>query len=357
MGVLMEPDYLWGCPDDFVPPDVAAFGKRYVKRWQASAKRLRTYDFWRQLFYSAALTRFEWVNLPHGIDARYLELLLLGWGAAAATRRGEGEIIPYWVGRCSMNGNRDLYNNPNAITMISPNGVTQRRHANWWVSHAGSNGHERKSRIMRPNACICWDNMMRLPILPQLDLFAQRLAEMDTTIDQHSMALRVPYIIGVEEGGEKNAEALYNRIAAGEGAVYYYRGGPAAVPIQVLTTMPAAAYAGDKLLNDQGKLISRAYTFLGIDNNAAAEKKERVQTAETLANNEQFMMQRMSAMRPRQEFLQKCRDILGGPWWETEVKWAVPHIGEMQQAVQGFEASAPSTSFSYGSGDQATVWS
>ena len=141
-------------------------------------------------------------------------------------------------------------NATSAITMISPNGVTQRRHANWWVSHAGSNGHERKSRIMRPNACICWDNMMRLPILPQLDLFAQRLAEMDTTIDQHSMALRVPYIIGVEEGGEKNAEALYNRIAAGEGAVYYYRGGPAAVPIQVLTTMPAAAYAGDKLLND-----------------------------------------------------------------------------------------------------------
>ena len=75
MGVLMEPDYLWGCPDDFVPPDVAAFGKRYVKRWQASAKKLRTYDFWRQLFYSAALTRFEWVNLPHGIDARYHPLL------------------------------------------------------------------------------------------------------------------------------------------------------------------------------------------------------------------------------------------------------------------------------------------
>ena len=29
-------------PSEFVPPDVACFGKRYVKRWQASVDRKST---------------------------------------------------------------------------------------------------------------------------------------------------------------------------------------------------------------------------------------------------------------------------------------------------------------------------
>ena len=47
-------------PTEFTPLNVSMFGKRYVKRWQASVKRYRTYDYWRQLFWTAAISRFEW---------------------------------------------------------------------------------------------------------------------------------------------------------------------------------------------------------------------------------------------------------------------------------------------------------
>lgn len=317
---------------DFVPETLSMYGKRYKRHWQRSIKNLRTYSFWWSFFHTCALTRFEWHDLPRGIDARYLEIMLIGYGSFAATRRANGSVLPFWCGRMTPIGNRDLYNNPNTLNIISPNGVVNRRHANWWISSKGSNQHNKRARLMKPDCAICWDNLTRRPLLPYIDLWATRLAEMDATIDQHSMALRVPYVIAVSEGGEKSAERLFNSIAAGEGHIYYYRSGPNAMPIDVLQTMQSGNYAGDKILNDQQKIVAQALTYLGIDNNAAAEKKERVQTAETLANNEQFLMMRDSYLRPRQEFCERAYDVMGREWEHASVEWAIPHMSETAEA-------------------------
>ena len=309
-------------PSEFVPPNVACFGKRYTKRWQASVKNMRTYDYWRQLFWTAAISRFEWSGLPEGMDARYLETLLCGYGSFAATKRTSAPgILAYWAGRMNPVGNLDLYRNPNAIDIYTPNGQRQRRHANWWFRHT-ANQYGSKAVTMAPDAVICWDNLTRFPTLQLIDRQAQRLADMDTTVDQHVRAMRVPYIISVDEYGKKNAQEMYNKIDSGQPAIYMNPSGMQAVSVNVLQTMNKAAYAGSDILNDELKIVSAVYTMLGIDNNAAAEKKERVQTAETLANNEQFMIQRNSYLRPRQEFCERINDMYG---WNCSVKWSVPH--------------------------------
>lgn len=305
---------------EFVPPNVACFGKRYVKRWQASVKQYRTYDYWRQLFWTAAITRFEWKGLPKGMDARYLETLLCGWGSFAATKRSTSGLMTYWAGRMSPVGNLDLYRNPNTIDIYSPNGNRQRRHANWWFED---------KQIMAPDACICWDNLTRFPTLQLIDRQAQRLADMDTTVDQHVRAMRVPYIISVDEYGKKQAQDMYNKIDSGQPAIYTNPSGMQNISVNVLQTMNKAAYAGSDILNDELKIVSAVYTMLGIDNNAAAEKKERVQTAETLANNEQFMIQRNSYLRPRQEFCKQVNDMFG---WNCSVKWSVPHMPQQDDS-------------------------
>ncbi len=310
-------------PTEFTPLNVSMFGKRYVKRWQASVKQYRTYDYWRQLFWTAAITRFEWAGLPKGMDARYLETLLCGWGSFAATKRSTSGILTYWAGRMSPVGNLDLYRNPNTIDIYSPNGNFQRRHANWWFDKSGSNQYSKKTKLMAPDAVICWDNLTRFPILQLIDRQAQRLADMDTTVDQHVRAMRVPYVISVDEYGKKQAQDMYNRIDSGQPAIYMNPSGMQNMSVQVLQTMNKAAYAGSDILNDELKIVSAVYTMLGIDNNAAAEKKERVQTAETLANNEQFMIQRNSFLKPRQDFCKRINDMYG---WNCSVKWSVPHM-------------------------------
>lgn len=309
-------------PTEFVPPNVACFGKRYTKRWQASVKQYRTYDYWRQLFWTAAISRFEWSGLPDGMDARYLETLLCGWGSFAATKRSESGFMTYWAGRMSPVGNLDLYRNPNAIDIYNPNGGHQRRHANWWVKTYG-NQYGSKKELMQADAAICWDNLTRFPTLQLLDRQAQRLADMDTTVDQHVRAMRVPYIISVDEFGKKQAQDMYNKIDSGQPAIYMNPSGVQNISVQVMQTMNKAAYAGSDILNDELKIVSAVYTMLGIDNNAAAEKKERVQTAETLANNEQFMIQRNSYLKPRKEFCERVNDLFG---WNCDVKWSVPHM-------------------------------
>lgn len=308
-------------PTEFTPLNVSMFGKRYVKRWQASVKQYRTYDYWRQLFWTAAISRFEWKGLPDGIDSRYLETLLCGYGSFAATKRSTSGVLTYWCGRMNTVGNLDLYRNPNTIDVYTPNGQRQRRHCNWWFKRVG-NQYGTKTVVMPADAVICWDNLTRFPILQLIDRQAQRLADMDTTVDQHVRAMRVPYVISVDEYGKKQAQDMYNRIDSGQPAIYMNPSGMQNMSVQVLQTMNKAAYAGSDILNDELKIVSAVYTMLGIDNNAAAEKKERVQTAETLANNEQFMIQRNSFLKPRQEFCERINDMYG---WDCSVKWSVPH--------------------------------
>lgn len=309
-------------PTEFTPLNVSMFGKRYVKRWQASVKQYRTYDYWRQLFWTAAISRFEWEGLPDGIDSRYLETLLCGYGSFAATKRSTSGVLTYWCGRMNPVGNLDLYRNPNTIDVYTPNGQRQRRHCNWWFKHVG-NQYGTKTVVMPADAVICWDNLTRFPTLQLIDRQAQRLADMDITVDQHVRAMRVPYVIVVDECGKKQAQDMYNQIDSGQPAIYMNPSGMRNVSVQVLQTMNKAAYAGSDILNDELKIVSAVYTMLGIDNNAAAEKKERVQTAETLANNEQFMIQRNSFLKPRQEFCKQINDMYG---WNCSVKWSVPHM-------------------------------
>jgi hypothetical protein len=313
-------------PSDFIPENVRCYGKRYVANYRKTRAQLTTYDYWRTLFITAALSRFKWEGLPECVDTRYIELLLLGWGCGAFTKRTDHDtsVNPYWFGRVTQQGQSDIYNNPVKVQVIAPNGFQQTRYCQTYVKHVG-NQHGSRAVIMPANAVCVYDNMQRVPVLPYIDLAARRLAEFDTATDQQINAMKVPYILAVSEEGRANAEQLYNRIASGQPAIYASPEILNTVSIQVLQTMPSNAYAGDKILNDQLKIVSQMYTFLGIDNNAQAEKKERVQTQETLANNEQFMIQRRSALEPRQKAAAALAKI---GLENVTCNWAIAHTSE-----------------------------
>lgn len=318
-----------GFPADFIPPDVACLGKRYVKKYQASVKNARTYAYWRQVLWTAAISRFKWVGLPEEIDDRYLEVLFNAWGCVGATKRADSPIAPYWIGRVNMQNVRDIYDNPNSIRILAPNGYQQTRHANYWVKCTG-NQHGTTKKLCPPNAVVGWDNLTRISMLGILDLQAQRLAAIDTIVDQHMDAQRVPWIISVDETGKKNAEKMFNQIQSGQPAIYAYSGVAERIGAEVLQT--GAVYNASSMLDDRLKIVADVYTLLGIDNNASAEKRERVQTAETVANNEQFLVQRNSFLSARRKFADKCNDLFG---WDCSVEWSVRHPKEGDDTPMG----------------------
>ena len=314
-------------PTNFIPESVRCYGKRYIANWRKTRTTLTTYDYWRSIFIAAALSRFEWQGLPQQIDTRYLELVLLGWGSGAFTRRLPGHSSDpenWWFGKVTEQGTRDIYDNPVRVDVRASNGYHKTRHTRPWVKKI-ANQHKTQKVVMAADAVLVWDNDRRAPLLPYIDLQARRLAEMDAAIDTQVNALKVPYLLSVSEEGRANAEKMYNQIASGQPAIYTSPTISGVVDISVLQSMPAGNYAGDVLLNDQLKIVSAVYTMLGIDNNAAAEKKERVQTAETLANNEQFLIQRRSALLPRQRACEQLETI-GLPG--VSCIWAIPHTDE-----------------------------
>lgn len=306
----------------FIPPEVAMFGNRFAARWQASATNLRTYGSWWQLFFTAAVSRFQWDGLPDYVDPRYLEMGLFFNGSMALTKRTgqDNQFFPYIAGHYATQGKLDCYNNPNSIIIYTANGQQFRRHANMWVRRAGNQYGTRRS-LMPANACICWDSITRLPLFNQIDLACRRLAEIDVTIDQHVRAQRVPFIFAVPEECKANAEAMFNKVSTGDPAIYISPAGSAIVNVNCFNT--GIDYIADKLLNDELKIVSQTYTILGIDNNAAAEKKERVQTAETVANNEQFLIQRHACQQARDQFSELCERTFGICPTAT---WSVPHV-------------------------------
>lgn len=324
----VEPIILDACDsDEFVPPEVACFGKRYVKKWLNSVVNAETLRYWRQLFYTAAISRFVWSGLPDGVDARYLETLLFSGGNVVMTKL-EG-LDRFVIGRPSQQGLLDTNNNPNSVRIICSNGLNLDRHLNYWPSENGV--------VMPPDAVQCWDNNQRMPLASVVDVDCRRLATMDSVFMQHVNALRVPYVINVPEEGKKNAKMFFDRIMSGSPALFETDTARSIVGVSVQQTMPASGYAGDKLLNDELKIVSRVYTLLGIDSNAAAEKRERVQTAETLANNEQFLVQRNAAQATRKLFCEQANELFG---LDVECVWAVRHVGETADAGQTIEDGA-----------------
>lgn len=325
----------------FIPPEVAMFGNRFTIKWQNSVKNLRTYGMWWHLFFIAATTRFRWEGLPTEIDTRYLEMVLFMTGSIAITKRvPEADSLPLFVAApFSQQGAPDIYNNPNKILMTAPNGLQWTRHLNVWTQNKG-NQYRRSTTIMQPDAFAIYDNLQRMPLFNAIDLICTRLAEIDLTIDQNVRSQRVPYIITVPDEGKKNAEVMFNKIDSGEPAIYVNPLTSSVIGLQVFNS--GTQYNIDKMLNDQLKLVAQAYTLLGVDNNAAAEKKERVQTAETLANNEQFMLQRQSAQLARDQACERASKVFG---MQVHAEWSVPHTAEVAQDQDGLEYSPDLSSY------------
>jgi hypothetical protein len=92
-------------------------------------------------------------------------------------------------------------------------------------------------------------------------------------------------------------------------------------------------YVGDKLIQDKKAIIGEAYTLLGIDNQQN-DKRERIQTAEVLSNNEQIAVMRMSRLKARQQFCDRANEIFG---LNISVRWSIGHEFEQMPTDAGGE--------------------
>ena len=304
--------------DDELPDllEVAA-GAAYMKevhskdaaydRWQ--------YKFWMQYLEGIALSRFEWHDLPEGIDPRAVEYILYYYGIAGLFIDNGGFLFA----QASYGDGMNMYYNPNEVNLTSPAGGLWMRHAQ---SYAVRDGDELV--ICAPDVAICFDSLLRRPLYSMLKNYAIRLAEIDRIVQVNMGAQKTPWMIASGEGQQKTARRVVKKLENNDQYITYNAAGfDVGSAIQVLNTQ--APYVSGDLLSDQQRILNQALSIMGVDNDPNAEKRERKVSLEVLQNNEQVMLARRNFQGARDMFSDACERVFGIRPYAT---WAARHEEE-----------------------------
>lgn len=297
------------------------YGRRHIKELygRAAAFDISQYNFWVAYFEQMALSAFEWEGLPDGIDARAVEWVLLHNGAGAIFRLIEDTEIDspdaFAFAQAANAGIWNINYQPNEILLTAPNGQTWTRHCQSWATQDAQG----LPSLHLPDAAICWDNLMRYPLMQQIRNSARRIAQIDRVIDVNIAAQRTPWILRSNKNGRKNAEKTMRKLDRNEQFILVDDGTDINAEVEVLRT--DAPYVADKLQESKTKIINETLTLLGVDN-TNNEKRERMIDAEATSNNEQIMLLRRSRLEARRQFAETANHRFG---FDIYPRWGVPH--------------------------------
>lgn len=282
---------------------------------------------------------FEWSNLPDGVDARMMEYWLMQCGyvgflyddalvGSAAAPEG------YAVMRLRLDGHYDMYQLPEEYHAYS----VDMRHANIPCS--------------RENSVIVFNNMMRVSPLPNMMMFATRLANIERTTDVNIQNQKAPKVIKCNEKQKLSYVNMMNQVAANE--AYIWASNTIDLrDVDVLdTTVP---YVADRQQVIKHQYWNEFLTFAGVEN-TNTDKKERRITDEILANMGDVEVHRFMRLSPRKTACDEINELLdrtgyfgrnpeaepvdvnfrSGVYIRTDKEGAVPTSG-MQDDSTGYE--------------------
>jgi hypothetical protein len=156
-----------------------------------------------------------------------------------------------------------------------------------------------------------WANYLRYPDYEIVNIYAETLAEIDRTIRINAKNARRTKIIRVSEKSRLSFDNLQRQIDSGE------------TFIKALPELPSLADAMEAI--DLGidpssimelsmlrqRVWSECMTMLGINNNAGADKKERLVASEVSGNDDQIATIRATNLKARQEAAAQIKDRYG----------------------------------------------
>lgn len=211
-----------------------------------------------------ALSCFEWEGLPESCSARFLESVLFDLGQAVFVNDPEMGFLTLKVTPADT---LNVYNEPLAYTAFSIN----------------------YHRMYRADECVIIRNT---PLSKSTDStimrYAEKLAEIDRTIDVNVKAQKTPLVLRCDEKTRKTLETLYAQYDGNRPFIVADKS-LMEKPLECITT--GAPFVADKLREEKRAVWNEVLEFLGLNTNPADKKKERLIVNEVDANNEQIDIQ------------------------------------------------------------------
>lgn len=235
------------------------------------------YDYYSRLK-NIALSVFKWEGLPESCSERFLEDTLFHYGDAVFVDDPNLGFLNLKVTPAST---LNPYNESTSYT-------------------AYSTGY---SRIFPANECVyIRNNYMAKSTDSTIMIYAERLAEIQLTMNVNVNAQKTPIIIRCDKNSEFSIKQMYSQYEDNAHKIYVSKS--LENPLEVLNT--SAPFITDKLRDEKRAVWNEALEFLGINTNPSDKKKERLIMSEVDSNNEQIDIQAETMLLCRQK---ACEDI------------------------------------------------
>lgn len=281
----------------WLSPDWAPYlGGGTEKEVSANNLAMNQASYYAQLYklLNIAISVFKWEGLPEGIDERQLELWLLTRGYAIffkdealmydpLARAPEG----YAVLEGTVSGPIDFYNLGIDRNVYSANGYN--------------------NNLTPDNSVIIFNNRLRTPEIFVLMLYAQRIAEIDRTIDVNVMNQKSPKVIHCDDSGRLTMKNFMMKVIGNVYTIFADKNlNTSAIDVFDLTV----PFVGEDMDRLKRRYVSEAMTYLGIEG-VDTDKKERLIGQEILRGMGDVEAMRFTRLVERQKAADEINQKFG----------------------------------------------
>lgn len=242
--------------------------------WESAKLNNATYQQYYNRLTELSTVMFEWKNLPHTVDQRFLELTLFAKGMAVFFK---DEELGYLALPVAINGTWNVYNIPKGRRAYATNGY--------------------QNNLDEKNSVIIFNNYTHTNSMLDVEMFSRRLYNMDRAIDININAQKTPVLIQCTEQQRLTMLNLYKQYDGNEPFIF----GDSSLDVkgfQVLKT--DAPFVADKIRQEKTQTWNEALTYLGISNTNVT-KKERLISDEVIRSQGGTIASRYSRLEMRRQ--------------------------------------------------------
>lgn len=231
-----------------------------------------------------AISMFEWKNLPETIDERYMELVLFNRGQVVFF---EDKELGFLALPNAGSGRFNVY------------GIPVRRRA------LAVNGYNKE--LTEKDSVIIWNNMIHTGSALEVEMYSERLWNIDRTIDVNINAQKTPIIIKCDEHERLTLKNLYMQYE-GNMPVIYGDKNLNTKSLEAINTQ--APFVSKDLYELRTQLYNEVLGVLGVSN-ISYQKRERLISDEVIRSMGGTIANRFTRLQPRRVACEQINEMFG----------------------------------------------
>lgn len=244
-------------------------------------------NMYRRVFVELAANRFKWEGLPDEIDVRFMELTLLRSGLSVFFK--DDEFGKYFAAAATPWGMRNFIDEPIGFTITGRGAYS--------------------SRSIKATDCVpIWANYTQVPDVDIIELYAQKLANLDRSIEIASKNLRRSRLLIGNKNVRNTLVNVSRQIDEGQPVIGVGTNYDTEAIKEI--DMGGSPDALEKLQIARTREWNMAMGLLGI-NHANQDKKERLVSDEVAANDEQVTAMKFVNLNARRAAAEEISEMIG----------------------------------------------